>query len=77
MLPDITQDLKRAWLVFGGAAALVLIAVWIVSDGGEAAAQAKAAEDTWSSHKGPVDLRKRVEQQGEANQHCCATPSSA
>ena len=69
MLPDITQDLKRAWLVFAGAAAVVLIAVWIVSDGGEAATQAKAAEDTWGAHKGPVDLRKRVEAQRDANQH--------
>lgn len=67
MMPDVKKEAQTGWLVLGGVTAVVLIALWIISDGGTLAEQADQAQ-TKHHDGGSESMLAHVERQIEANQ---------
>jgi hypothetical protein len=67
MMPDVKKEEQTGWLVLAGSAVIALIALWIISDGGELAEQAEQAHGKLAVG-GREDMAVHVERQVEANQ---------
>jgi hypothetical protein len=67
MMPDVKKEVQTGWLVLSGVTAVVLIALWVISDGGTLAEQVDQAK---AKHVdgGSESIRTHVERQIEANQ---------
>lgn len=72
MMPDVKKEEQTGWLVLAGSAVVALIALWIVSDGGELAEQAALAHDKLALG-GRESMAVHVERQVEANQELRTT----
>ena len=67
MMPDVKKEAQTGWLVLGGVTAVVLMALWVISDGGTLAEQADQAQK--KHHDGGSEsMLAHVELQVEANQ---------
>ena len=67
MMPDVKKEVQTGWLVLSGVTAVVLIALWVISDGGTLAEQADQAK-TKHVDGGSESMLAHVERQVEANQ---------
>ena len=67
MMPDVKKEVQTGWLVLSGVTAVVLIALWVISDGGTLVEQAEQAK---AKHVdgGSESILTHVERQIEANQ---------
>lgn len=72
MMPNVKKDEQKGWLVLVGSAVVVLIALWIISDGGELDAAAEQAR-AGLAVGGREDMAVHVERQVEANQELRTT----
>lgn len=72
MMPDVKKEEQKGWLVLAGTAVVVLIALWIISDGGELTEAAEQAQAGLSTG-GREDMAVHVERQVEANQELRTT----
>ncbi len=68
MRPVVQKETVTGWAVLGGTLLVCLLALWLVSDGGELAGQVAAAQSSLPP-SGKEELRTRVERQREANQN--------
>lgn len=75
MMPDVKKEEQTGWLVLGGVTAVVLIALWAISDGGVLVEQADQAKNQ-SAKGGSEDMLTHVERQIEANQAMRSTIES-
>lgn len=67
MMPDVKKEEQTGWLVLAGSAVVTLIALWIISDGGELAEQAEQAQ-AGLAVGGREDMAVHVERQVQANE---------
>jgi hypothetical protein len=67
MMPDVKKETQTGWLVLGGTMVVVLIAFWVISDGGALAEQAGQEKDRHAKG-GSEDMLAHVDRQIEANQ---------
>lgn len=67
MMPDVKKEEQTGWLVLAGSVVVALIALWIISDGGELAEQAEQAR-AGLAVGGREDMAVHVERQVEANE---------
>lgn len=72
MMPDVKKEEQTGWLVLAGSAVVALLAVWLISDGGELAEQAEQAQGKLAVG-GREDMARHVERQVEANQELRTT----
>ncbi|MBA3700359.1 MAG: hypothetical protein H0W78_16050 [Planctomycetes bacterium] len=66
MMPDVKKEEQTGWLVLAGSAVVILIVLWLISDGGELAEAAEQANAALSVG-GREDMAVHVERQVEAN----------
>lgn len=67
MMPDVKKEEQNGWLVLAGTAAVLLIALWFISDGGELVERAEQSQ-AGLAVGGREDMATHVERQIEANQ---------
>lgn len=67
MMPDMKKEERNGWLVLVGSAVVTLIALWIISDGGELAEAAEQAQSQLAVG-GREDMATHVERQVQANE---------
>jgi hypothetical protein len=72
MMPDVKKEEQTGWLVLAGAVAVVLIALWFISDGGELADRAEKSQ-AGLAVGGREDMATHVDRQVEANHTLRAT----
>lgn len=72
MMPDVKKEEQTGWLVLAGAAVVVLIALWFISDGGELAERAATTQASLAVG-GHEDMATHVDRQVEANHTLRAT----
>jgi hypothetical protein len=66
MMPDMKKEAQHGWLALAGAVVVVALSLWLISDGGELAAQAEEKRKTLATD-GTEDMLTHVERQIEAN----------
>lgn len=67
MRPDLSRDLVTGWSTLGGTALVVILTVWLLSDGGSLSEQVDKAVADQAKITGKDDLQTRVTAQIEAN----------
>lgn len=67
MMPNVKKEEQTGWLVLAASVVVTLIALWIISDGGELAEAAEQAQ-AGLSVGGREDMAVHVERQVEANE---------
>jgi hypothetical protein len=72
MIPDVKKEEQTGWLVLAGAAVVVLIALWFISDGGDLAERAEKSQ-AGLAVGGREDMATHVDRQVEANHTLRAT----
>ena len=70
MRPDITEDMRIGWIALGVAVVIVVIAFFVMHDGGQALKAVTTAEKKYKQNKGNADypLLEQIQLQREANE---------